>query len=577
MRGWRAVIATVAWSLSPAPAHAASDVSITDVTPSFPVGPYLALTVDARDARRLVVTTSDGRVGWTRDGGRSSDEATVIARREYLSAPLRSQGPLFTLLQHQRPGGRTAIAGLHGELPGSRQFLWSLKEARPVARWQYWMAVENPATEVFDATPPEPGRPMLAATASGLFAADRAGGGWLRVIGLPQPRHGTVAAYAITVDPLDRRHVLAGTSVGLMVSRDGARTFEPHPDPELAEVDFRRFQRDAGDPRHLFALAARAVYQSRDGGETFTRAFANADGINAIALDDEGAAYVATGRGLIAPGTDGPVLPEEVVVGVVPLGGGGLLAATEGALYLHTAAGDTRPLMRTGGPDGGDPILRLEGDAAGAWLLTRHNVFHVARARPAVGPPAASPPRLEVSAAGVEQAVMARLGIEDPGDTRLGKPWYANLVPRITVGARSAVSHEFATTFDALVPLPERLRISGTGRSCCGLAAALSPRDGPPELLMMVSWDVGALIAGFRAPTYPYGIIEMNLRAVREQVLPEVRWRYREAAHLAKLLARPPSDPEIAFFWQMRLEEHAAFLEAMSGRPIVALGSKTIE
>jgi hypothetical protein len=86
----------------------------------------------------------------------------------------------------------------------------------------------------------------------------------------------------------------------------------------------------------------------------------------------------------------------------------------------------------------------------------------------------------------------------------------------------------------------------------------------------MASWDVGALIAGFRAPTYPYGIIEMNLRAVRERVLPEVRWRYRDAAHLAKLLARPPGDPEIAFLWRTRLEEDAAYLEAMSGRPVVA-------
>ena len=65
--------------------------------------------------------------------------------------------------------------------------------------------------------------------------------------------------------------------------------------------------------------------------------------------------------------------------------------------------------------------------------------------------------------------------------------------------------------------------------------------------------------------------------AVREQVLPEVRWRYREAARLARLLARPPDDPEVAFVWQMRLEEHAAFLEAMSGRPVVAYGSNPTE
>jgi hypothetical protein len=578
--GTVAAIVAAAAVIVPAPARAAGGVSVTDMTPSFPVGPYVALTVDAHDPRRLAVTTSDGRLGWTRDGGHTGDEAVVIAPREYLSAPLRSQGPLFTLQQHQPPGGRTAISGLLGEAPGMRQFLWRLKEGQPVAKWQYWMSVENPATEIYDATIPGPGprdaRP-LAATASGLFAADRAAGGWVRVVGLPQPRRGALAAYAVTVDPSDRRHVLAGTAAGLLVSHDGGATFAPHPDPDLAEVDLRRFSWDSVEPRHLLALAARAVYQSRDGGVTFSRAFATPDGVNAVALDDAGGVYIATGRGLIVPGAQARVLADETVVGVVAFGGG-WLAATESTLTLRTAGGALRTLMRTG-TDGSDAILRLEGNATAAWVLTRHNVFRVANDAPAREPPAGAPPRLQLSATGVEQAVLARLGIEDPAATRLGKPWYANLVPRITVGARSAVTHELATTFDALVPLPVRLRTSSTGRSCCGLSALgpLAPRESPPEFLVLVSWDVGALIAGFRAPTYPYGIIEMNLRAVRERVLPEVRWRYRDAAHLAKLLARPPDDPEIAFLWQTRLDEHAAYLEAMSGRRVVAHGWQTPE
>jgi hypothetical protein len=577
MRRRRTVILAVAWSLRAAAARAAGGVSVTDATPGFPVGPYVALTVDAHDPRKLVVTTSDGRVGWTSDGGRTADEAVVIARREYLSAPLRAEGPLLSLRQSQRPAGRTAIAGLQGEQPGARQFLWRLKEGRPVTKWQYWMSVENPATDVYDATLPAPGRGAFAATASGLFAAEPGGAGWVRVAGWPQPRHGALASYAVSVDPHDPRRVLAGTSAGLLMSKDGGRSFAPHRDPALAEVDFRRFLRDVAEPRHLLALAARAVYQSRDGGATFARAFATTDGVNAVALDDDGGVYVATGRGLIVPGRRDRVLADDAVVGVVPQGGGACLVATERTLYQRTAAGALRVLLRTGGDDGGDPILRLEGTAAAAWLLTRHNVFRVAGDGPEAQSSAAVPPRLLLSAAGVERAVQARLGIEDPAETRLGKPWYANLLPRLTVGARSAASREFTTTFDALLPFPVRLQTAGSGWSCCGFVSALAAGPSPPEVAVMVSWDLAGLIAGFRAPTYPYGIIEMNLRAVREQVLPEVRWRYREAAHLAELLARPPRDPAVEFLWQTRLEEHAAYLEAMSGRPVVAYGPKTPE
>src|SRR4051812_400890 len=361
MRAWMpATIVAAVSALAAAPARGAAGVTITDMTPSFPVGPYVALTVDPHDTRQLVVTTSDGRIGWTRDGGHSGDEAVVIAPREVLSAPLRSQAPLLSLQQRQQAGGRTAISGLLGEAPGMRQFLWRLKEGRAVTRWQYWMSVENPATAVFDAPIPGPRRGALAATASGLFAADRAAGGWVRVVGVPQPRRGALATYAVTVDPNDRRRVLAGTAAGLLISRDGGATFAPHPDPELADVDIRRFSWDAGDPRHLLALAAHAVYQSRDGGVTFARAFASGDIINAVALDDAGGVYVATGRGLIVPGSRVRVLADEPVVGVVPFGGGAWLAATESALYLRAAGGEPRALLPAGGHTGG-PMLSLAG------------------------------------------------------------------------------------------------------------------------------------------------------------------------------------------------------------------------
>jgi hypothetical protein len=570
MRRWRAALAafTVALGLAGAVAQA-SGVSVTDMSASFPSGRYVGLTVDPRDPRSVAVTTADGRIGWTHDGGITGDEATVLAPREVLSAPLRSLPSLLSLLP-QRPVARTALSGLHGEAPGTRQFLWRLKEGLPVTRWHYWMAIENPPTEVYDATIPSAGRTAFAATAGGLFLGDRSGA-WVRTIGLPQPRRGGVVVYAVTADPTDDRRVLAGTSIGLLISRDGGESFAPHPDPALAEIDVRRFYRDAAEPRHLLALAARAVFQSRDGGVTFARSFATSDGVNAVAIDDDGA-YVATGRGLIVPGRRGRALPDEAVVGVVPLGAGAWLAATASALYLHAADGELRRLMGADG-ESGDPFLRLEGSAGAAWLLTRHAVFRVASDRLARAPRVTNPPRLLLSATGVERAVLSQMGIADPTDSRLGKPWLAYLAPRITLNARGAVSHEFATTVDALLPFPERMRTMGRGSSCCGF----TPREGPAELLVLVSWDLAPLFGGFgqRTPSYPYGIIEMNIRAVREQVLPEVRWRYREAAQLAKLLARPPADPEVAFLWETRLEEHAAFLEALSGRPVVALGTSS--
>ena len=195
------------------PSAAAGAVRVVDRTAGFPSGPYVALAVDPHDSMRLAVTTADGRVAWTDDDGDTVDEALVVAPREYLSAPLRTQ-PSRLMLTSQRSGSRLQLSGLVGERPGMRLFLWLLKERRPVARWQYWMAIENPATEIADVTVPARGRPALAATASGLFLSDPRHAGWIAVAGAPTPRAATLTALAVTVDPEDPAHVLAGTPAG---------------------------------------------------------------------------------------------------------------------------------------------------------------------------------------------------------------------------------------------------------------------------------------------------------------------------------------------------------------------------
>jgi hypothetical protein len=52
-------------------------------------------------------------------------------------------------------------------------------------------------------------------------------------------------------------------------------------------------------------------------------------------------------------------------------------------------------------------------------------------------------------------------------------------------------------------------------------------------------------------------------------------WRDRESGSLDSLRARTPRDAGVFYLWQMRLAEHAAYLEAMSGRPVVNFGSIT--
>jgi hypothetical protein len=556
---------TLMIGLGTAAAAPVARLGIVDVTAAFPDGPYLALTVDPEDTDRMVITTGSGRVAWTWNGGVTATEALVVAPRSYVSAPLRSLQPLFSL-SGQGPSTRVQIAGLLGEPPGTRRFLLQLNNGQPVAKWQYWMAVDDPATDVLDATVPAPGRPALAATGGGVFVSDRDHAAWLRTAGAPHPRGEGLVAFAVAVDPVDPARVFAGTSRGLWVSRDGGATFGPHPDPALADVNVLRLTWDPSDSTHLLALTARAVYQSRDSGGTFERAFGSDDGVRAVAVASDGA-YVATGRGLIVPGQDQRALAGEPVVGVVPLGDGSYVVATETDLIVRTGA-DSRVLMRT---TTSDPFLRLEGNGTAAWALTRYGIFRIGGDELARAPLLADPPHMESSPEAVERDVLEHGGLGDPTRTRLGKPWTAYLVPQLTVFVRRVSSHDYTADTDATLPYPVRLATMASASSCCG-----SPLDGSaPESVVLLTWDLAGLFTPTRTPTYPYSIIELNLRAARTQILPEVRWRYREAARIAALLTRPPRDPDLLYLWQMRLAEHAAYLEAMTGRRVVNFGSLT--
>ena len=543
-------------------AHAdAAGVAIENVTPAFYPGNYVALAVDPRDPDRVAITTDDGVVSLSDDGGRTARTAHVLTPREYQSAPLRSQPPVLSLL-HTSLSGRALLSGLAGEPPGTRYFLYRLQNQLPVAKWQHWMAVDDPATAVLDVAWLPPAS-LLAATASGLFVGGARALGFTQLIGAPHPRGAGASVRAVDVDPADPRRVLAATADGVLVSTDGGHTFAPHPD--LDGVEVRRFYRDPGELTHLFALSARTLFQSRDGGRHFRAAFSTRDGVHAIAVDERGA-YVATGRGLMMPRGVEPQRwhPGDSIVGVIALGGGALIAASDEGVWLIDDGAGTRTLLRAGGDD---PIVRLEGGGAGAYVLTRHNLYRLT-STPAPRLPAPSAPRLLLSLPAVERAVLARTGLGAPSHTRLGAPWWSFLLPSVTVALRSATSAQLAITYDALLPFPERLRHVAGSSTCCGASVGASPGD----FTVLMTWNLAGLVSR-KQPTYPFGIVETNLRAARSQILSEVRWRYRDAAALATGLAQPPTDDLQRYQWESRLDEQAAYLEAMTGRRVIAVPS----
>jgi hypothetical protein len=249
---------------------------------------------------------------------------------------------------------------------------------------------------------------------------------------------------------------------------------------------------------------------------------------------------------------------------VAALTTGRVLVATEHTLFALGADGDQEVIMRTTAQD---PFLTLASDGQTAWVLTRYGVFRTGRrpARRAAIPDRA--PRLRVGLDTVQRSVIRHLGIGRPEDTRLADRWYAHFLPKVMVRVKGVVTHDNSIAYDATFPVRYLLASATSADQCCG-GAFLEPTEGATITL---TWDLAKLIAGKGNASPPLSWIEQGLRPIRGQVLDEVRWRYRDAAWLVRELQRPPVDEMAALTLQLRLEEHASYLEAMAGREVVSL------
>jgi hypothetical protein len=174
-------------------------------------------------------------------------------------------------------------------------------------------------------------------------------------------------------------------------------------------------------------------------------------------------------------------------------------------------------------------------------------------------------PKLRYTLDQVQWAVIDHLSIGRPQDTRLSDRWFAALMPQIAIEVSGVVENGNTIAFDGTFPINYRSAQATNTVYCCGVFGT-----GNPTAVVWARWDLSRLIP-YGSASMPFGLVESGLRNFRVKILDEVRWRYRELRDLLALLRRPPDDPKTELFWRMRIEEHAAYLLAMSGREVVAL------
>lgn len=541
MKYW--LLAGIALMLLVRPAQA--DTTILDVGPAFPVGPYSTLYVDRANPQRIAIGTSGGEIAWSNDGAAEVHESRARSPRRYDAMAIRGEAS---------NSGLGSAAGSDGTEHAVRLFIQTLETGKGVARWHYWRAISDPVTEISSVRLPPPGGGLLAVTPAGILVSDDKGGHWTRTLGAPgtMPREEKdLVGLSVVANPVNPSIVLAGTSVGVFMSTDGGMNFSPHTNSTIMEEMVFEFIWDEMDPDVVLAIGADTIMQSADAGRTFNLAYISPAEINSVVISDQGV-YLATVAGLIL--FDGEenkeVLTGESILGVVPWGNGEVLALSSKNLYLIDALGERTTLMRTTATD---PFLRLDGAADLAFMLSATGVYRIGKHEPRT--PAKKVPVMTMSMSKTQQSVLNHLGLGDPDDTRLHPRWYADLLPSLEFNAVAWRGSDAGLTQDFALPIAFRFARTGSRLNT--------------EFSIMASWDLTTLLFGDSHAANPNLFIESTLRANRDQILGEVRSRYRQAAILTKRLQNPPTDPKIAFLWRMRLEEHTSYLEYATGRAVV--------
>tara|TARA_R110002096_G_scaffold433381_2_gene652014 strand:- start:63305 stop:64978 length:1674 start_codon:yes stop_codon:yes gene_type:complete len=548
-------VAALLISFGLVPQAAQADTSIVSIGPSFPDGPYNTLYVDRSNPRRVAVGTAKGTIAWSNDSAGRVSESKVRSDRFLDAMAVRSGGSAASL------GADTDDTKVQDSQQARSQaqrpvrlFIKTLGTGKGIVRWQLWRGIADPVTDIGAILMPSPGGNMFVVSSVGVMVSDGLGGAWTRTLGAPgmMPREKVdLVGLSIIANPRNPKFVLAGTTKGVFLSRDGGMNFTPHTDSQITEEMIFEFLWDPAEPDVVLAVGPDTILQSEDGGESFAVAFISPAEINTVVTSDQGV-FVATTEGLLLVGGEGTqtVLGGESVLGVVPWNDGGALVLTPSNLYELDPYGERTLLMRTTTTD---PFLRLDGAPGLAYMLSQSGVYRIGAA--AERTQAHKAPVLAMSSSRTQQAMLDHLGLGNPNDTRLHDRWYAKLLPKLNFSAWGVQGDTSNLMIDYTLPINFRY--------------ARAENSSSLDFAVTATWDISSFVFGDDNASNPDLFIESTLRGNRQRILMEVRDRYRKAAILAHRLKSPPADPEQAFLWTTRLEEHVSYLEYVTGKQIL--------
>jgi photosystem II stability/assembly factor-like uncharacterized protein len=214
-------------------------------------GDVRVVTIDPKDKNRVYVSTLDGHLHTSADGGQTWRVLASLNRPQLvldqLMVDVEFSSTIYTSgHRHKEPGG-------------------FFKSTDGGVTWTEAVALRGEAIHAMTQSTLDP-RIVVVGTVNGVFKSEDRGETWRKIINIQVPTINSIA-----IDPRDTRIIYAGTWWRAYKTYDGGSSWKLIKNGMIDDSDVFAININSSNPDHVVASACSGIYESLNGGEVWRK------------------------------------------------------------------------------------------------------------------------------------------------------------------------------------------------------------------------------------------------------------------------------------------------------------------
>jgi photosystem II stability/assembly factor-like uncharacterized protein len=215
-------------------------------------GDVRVVTIDPRDKDRLYVSTLDGQIHTSADGGKTWRILANLNRPQLI---------LDQLVVDQNDSKIIYASGHRHKAPGG-----FFKTSDGGVTWKESKELKNESVHSMTQSKSEPNT-LLVGTLNGVYRSDDLGDTWEKIKSETMP----INIDSMAVDPRNTKTMYAGTWWRAYKSTDSGKNWKLIKDGMIDDSDVFAINISPRDPNHIIASACSGIYESINGGEKWAK------------------------------------------------------------------------------------------------------------------------------------------------------------------------------------------------------------------------------------------------------------------------------------------------------------------